>query len=107
MVRLFIDAGRQSGVRPADIVGAIASEAGVPGKEIGAIDVHDRFTFVEVPVPYKNQVLERMAHATLRNRPVRITVARPSDGVQETPRHRTAQHASAFARRRTKYARGG
>jgi ATP-dependent RNA helicase DeaD len=107
MVRLFIDAGRQSGVRPADIVGAIASEAGVPGKEIGAIDVHDRFTFVEVPVPYKNQVLERMAHATLRNRPVRITVARPSDGVQETPRHRTAQHASAFARRRTRYARGG
>ncbi|HBL27137.1 MAG TPA: RNA helicase, partial [Acidobacteria bacterium] len=30
MVRLFLNAGRQAGVRPADIVGAIANEAGVP-----------------------------------------------------------------------------
>ncbi|HXH82626.1 MAG TPA: DbpA RNA binding domain-containing protein [Candidatus Tectomicrobia bacterium] len=45
-VRLFIDAGRARGVRPGDIVGAIANEADVPGEAIGAIDVHDRFTFV-------------------------------------------------------------
>ena len=106
MVRLFIDAGRQSGMRPADIVGAITSEADVPGKEIGAIDVYDRVTFVEVPVAYKHQVLERMAHATIRNRPVRITLARPSGEMQEAPQRRTApRRPRVFARGRTKRSR--
>ena len=49
MVRLFVDAGREAGVRPADIVGAIAGETGLSGQAIGAIDLYDRFTFVEVP----------------------------------------------------------
>ena len=49
MVRLFIDAGSRAGVRPGDIVGAIANEAGVPGKAIGSIDIYDDFTFVELP----------------------------------------------------------
>jgi ATP-dependent RNA helicase DeaD len=86
MVRLFIDAGSRSGVGPADIVGAIAGETGVPGAAIGAIDVYDRFTFVEIPAQYKNQELERMAHAAIRNRPVRVTVARPSGEVGAAPR---------------------
>lgn len=106
MVRLFIDAGRQSGMRPADVVGAIASEAGVPGKEIGAINVYDRVTFVEVPVAYKRQVLERMAHATIRKRPVRINLARPSGEMREAPPHRTApRRPGVFARGRTKRSR--
>jgi ATP-dependent RNA helicase DeaD len=79
MVRLFIDAGRRSGVRPADIVGAIASEAGIPGQAIGAIDVYDRFTLVEIPVQYRDQVLERMAHAAIRSHPVRVKIARQAE----------------------------
>ncbi|MBA3533084.1 MAG: DEAD/DEAH box helicase [Ardenticatenales bacterium] len=79
MVRLFIDAGRRTGVRPGDIVGAIANEAGVPGKAIGAIDIYDRFTFVDVPLQYKAQVLERMANSEIRNRPISIKVATPQD----------------------------
>jgi ATP-dependent RNA helicase DeaD len=98
MVRLFIDAGRRNGVRPADIVGAIAGETGVPGAAIGAIDVYDRFTFVEVPARYKDQVLERMAHAAIRNRPVRITLARPSGERRRTPRHRVVRGRSGSLR---------
>jgi ATP-dependent RNA helicase DeaD len=77
MVRLFLSAGRRNGVRPADVVGAIANEAGVPGKSIGAIDVYDNFTFVEVPAEYRDQVLERMSRATIRGRPVDARLARP------------------------------
>jgi ATP-dependent RNA helicase DeaD len=110
MVRLFIDAGRRTGVRPADIVGAIAGEAGVPGKEIGAIDVYDRFTFVEVPAQYRDRVLERMAHAEIRRRPVRITLARPGGGVRETPRRRAPRGLpgafSLVRNERSKRARG-
>jgi ATP-dependent RNA helicase DeaD len=98
MVRLFVDAGRQSGVRPADIVGAIASEAGLPGKAIGAIDVYDRFTFVEIPAQYKDQVLARMAHAEIRRRPVHVTLARPGSEVREAPRRRAARRPTGPSR---------
>ncbi|MFL6202878.1 MAG: DEAD/DEAH box helicase [Thermoanaerobaculia bacterium] len=77
MARLFLSAGRRNGVRPADIVGAIANEAGVPGKSIGSIDIYDNFTFVEVPEELRDQVLERMSRATIRGRPVEARIARP------------------------------
>ena len=75
MVRLFIDAGRDAGVRPADIVGAIAGETGISGQAIGAIDLHDRFTFVEVPSESVEKVLAAMRHVKIRNRPVRVKLA--------------------------------
>jgi ATP-dependent RNA helicase DeaD len=56
-------------------VGAIANEAGVPGKAIGSIDIYDDFTFVELPSQFRDQVLQRMARATIRGRPVEIRVA--------------------------------
>ena len=90
MVRLFVDAGRVDGVRPNDIVGAIANEADVPGRAIGAIDIYDRFAFVEIPAAYERQVLERMAQTTLRSRPVRIKLAAPpAAGATASLRDRT------------------
>jgi ATP-dependent RNA helicase DeaD len=77
MVRLFFGAGRREGVRPADIVGAIANEADVPGRAIGAIDIYERHTIVEVPAQYRDRVLERMSSAVIRNRPVSARVAIP------------------------------
>ena len=84
MVRLMIDAGRLQGVRAGDIVGAIANEAGVPGKSIGAIDIYDKFTFVEVPAEYREQVIAGMADATIRHLPVAVRVASARD-VAEAP----------------------
>ncbi len=88
MVRLFIAAGSWAGVRPGDIVGAIANEAGVPGKAIGSIEIYDRFTFVEIPAQYRDQVLERMANATIRGRPVQIRIATPEGGGRPRERGR-------------------
>jgi ATP-dependent RNA helicase DeaD len=48
VVRLFIGAGRQAGVRPADLVGAIANEAGIGSRDLGAIEITDRYSLVEV-----------------------------------------------------------
>ncbi|HEX8335396.1 MAG TPA: DEAD/DEAH box helicase, partial [Pyrinomonadaceae bacterium] len=67
MTRLFIDVGRNGRVGPSDIVGAIANEGGVPGKEIGAIDVHDHFTLVDLPEEYVEEVLRRMKGSRIRN----------------------------------------
>ena len=78
-VRLFIAAGRQDGVRPADIVGAICNEAGVPGREIGSIDIYDAFTFVDVPEQYREQVLKSMSRVRIRNRPANLRLATARD----------------------------
>jgi ATP-dependent RNA helicase DeaD len=79
MVRFFIDAGRFHGVRPADIVGAIANEAGVPGKAIGAIDIYDDFTLVDVPAEYRARVLDSMSRATIRSRDANIRLVDQRD----------------------------
>jgi ATP-dependent RNA helicase DeaD len=79
MVRFFIDAGRFHGVRPADIVGAIANEAGVPGKAIGAIDIYDDFTLVDVPAEYQARVLDSMSRATIRSRDANIRLVDQRD----------------------------
>jgi ATP-dependent RNA helicase DeaD len=42
--RLFVGAGRQAGIRPSDLVGAITNEARVSGSQLGAIDIRDRFS---------------------------------------------------------------
>ena len=80
MVRLFIDAGREAGIRPGDIVGAIAGETDIPGRVIGAIDVHARFTFVDIPAEYVDRVLERMRNVQIRSTPIAVKLATPHDG---------------------------
>lgn len=86
MVRLLIDAGKQSGVRPGDIVGAIANEADIPGNVIGAIDIYERVSFVDIPSQFIHQVLERMDGATIRSQKARIRVATPHEKEVLTPK---------------------
>ncbi len=74
MVRIQINLGRNDQVRPADIVGAIANESGLPGRSIGAIDVRARMSFVDVPRPAVRQVLQALNHTTIRGQRVRATV---------------------------------
>jgi len=77
MTRLYIDAGRDDGVRPADIVGAIANEAGIPGRAIGAIELFERFALVEVPGNLTEKVLRALSRTTIRGRKITPSVARP------------------------------
>lgn len=56
-VRLAIDAGRDAGVRPGQVVSAIARTSDIPGKVLGKILIHDRQTLVDVPGDFVDQVL--------------------------------------------------
>jgi hypothetical protein len=85
MMRLLIDVGRRAGVRPSDIVGAIANEAGLSGRNIGVIDIYDEFTFVEVPAHYQEQVLAAMSDVTIRNRAIKIRPATVQDMTPQRP----------------------
>ncbi len=77
VARIFIGAGRRAGVRPADIVGAIANESGLASRELGAIEIADGFSLVEVPEDRADAVIAAMRTATLRGQ--RVTVRRDRD----------------------------
>ena len=57
MVRLKVNKGKSSGIRPSDIVGTIAFHANIPGYTIGKIRIEDKFTLVDVPEDLVEQVL--------------------------------------------------
>jgi ATP-dependent RNA helicase DeaD len=78
-VMLRLDAGRTAGIRPADIVGAIANEANLPGKHIGPIEIFDDYSVVGVPAEFQAQVLTAMAGATVRGQAANIRLATPRD----------------------------
>lgn len=75
MVRLFINIGKRQNIRPGDILGAIAGEANIPGKVVGSIDMYDKFSFVEVPYAYVNDVLNAMHNIKIKGKPVNIEPA--------------------------------
>jgi len=59
-VRLFIGAGRRAGIRPADLVGAITGETGVPARALGAIEIADTFSLVSVPEELADEIIAGM-----------------------------------------------
>lgn len=75
MVRLFINVGRNQRVQAKDIVGAIAGEAGIPGKLVGTIDIYDKYTFVEVPKQKAKKVLEKMKDIKIKGNKINIEQA--------------------------------
>lgn len=76
MTRLFINLGRKDNVSPNHIVGAIASEARIPGRVIGQIDMYDKFSFVEVPHRDVRKVIDGMRGKTINQRDANIEVAK-------------------------------
>jgi len=75
MVRLFINIGKKNGVRIGDVLGAIAGESGMEGELVGAIDMFDNYTFVEVPREYASEVIDAMKHAKIRGKQVNVEPA--------------------------------
>jgi ATP-dependent RNA helicase DeaD len=59
MVRLWMNLGNQNGIRPSDVVGAIASEVGIPGKAIGEIEILADHTFVDISEQHVQSVLKK------------------------------------------------
>jgi ATP-dependent RNA helicase DeaD len=77
-VRIFIGAGRESGIRPADIVGAITGEAGLASRDVGAIEIADRFALVEVPRDDAERIVAALKKSTLRGQKVEVRPDRDS-----------------------------
>ncbi|MDP9396344.1 MAG: DbpA RNA binding domain-containing protein, partial [Actinomycetota bacterium] len=77
MTRLFVGLGRSAGVRPQDLVGAIAGESPLSGRDIGAIEITERFSLVEVPRAAADDVIAALRSSTIKGR--KATVRRERD----------------------------
>lgn len=71
-VRLRMDVGKRDGIRPADVVGSIANEAGIAGRDIGPIEIRDTWTVVGVPANAADHVIKSVGRARFRGKAVNI-----------------------------------
>jgi ATP-dependent RNA helicase DeaD len=76
MTRLFLNLGKKDRIRPNDIVGAIAGETGISGKNIGGIDIYDNFSFVDVPTRDAEQVINGMKNNTIKGKSVSMEISK-------------------------------
>jgi ATP-dependent RNA helicase DeaD len=94
-VRLSMALGKRDGIRPADVVGSIANEAGISGSEIGPIEIRDEITYVSIPARYRDDVLAKLGGTRFRGRPVNLRVAAPEGLSRERPRNTKPSERSA------------
>lgn len=75
MVKLFINAGSNSSIQPRHIIESISSSTNLPGRLIGSINIFDKYTFVEVPHEYADQVLASMKNYRLKGKRINVEKA--------------------------------
>ncbi len=76
MARIYVGAGQEAGIRPGDLVGAIANEAKVSSNVIGAIQIEGRFSIVDVPEAMARQIIEVLGRSRIKGRKVPVRLFR-------------------------------
>jgi ATP-dependent RNA helicase DeaD len=71
--RLFVGGGRKLKIRPGDIVGAIANEAGLESRHIGRIDIRDDHTFIDLPGGMPEDILQHLQGVWVAGQKLRIS----------------------------------
>lgn len=70
-----IEVGRQDGVSPREIVGAIANEAGIEGRRIGRIAIRDDHAFVDLPAALPRPLLQQLQRIYVCGKPLKLQPA--------------------------------
>lgn len=76
MVRLFVNVGRAQRIMVKDIISTIAIEADIPARSIGQISIYDKFTFVEVPEEYAEQVITALHRNYIKGYKINVEPAK-------------------------------
>ncbi|MBA4494412.1 DEAD/DEAH box helicase [Paenactinomyces guangxiensis] len=77
MVRFFINVGRNANLRPQELAKAISENAGIALRQVGRINIYDRFSFVEVPEDVAPFVYEALRQSKINGARVNMEPARP------------------------------
>jgi ATP-dependent RNA helicase DeaD len=78
VARLWVGAGRKAKMRPGDLVGAIANEVGIDAGVIGAIQIADGYSTVEVPEEIAEDIINALRSTTIKGK--RVVVRRDKAG---------------------------
>ena len=92
MVSYRIEAGDTHGVKPGDIVGALANEAGIDGEHIGHIDIHDNYSTVDLPDGMPKEIFQHLKRVRVRQQAMNISI---SSGSSEPQRGRKKSRKTA------------
>ena len=83
--RVYVGAGRAGGVRPQDLVGAIAGETRLTGRDVGSIEITDRFSLVEVPADAVTEVVNALRATRIKGQKVQVRPDRDEPGATSRP----------------------
>jgi ATP-dependent RNA helicase DeaD len=75
--RIFVGVGRASKIRPQDLVGAIAGESSLSGRQIGAIEIAHNFSVVEIPESSANEVIAALRATKIKGLRAKIDLYHP------------------------------
>jgi len=75
--RLFVTMGKKDQIHPRDIVDLIAENTGLTAAKVGDISLYDKFSFVEVPSEFTEEVVSQLGRTNINGRPVSFNVATP------------------------------
>ncbi|MCS2608672.1 DEAD/DEAH box helicase [Halomonas dongshanensis] len=96
MTRYRVSVGHKDGVKPGQLVGALANEGGIEGARIGRIDIRNAFSVVELPSGLPSTILAKMARARVAGRQLEIS----EDRAPERAPRRRREDGDAPVRRR-------
>ncbi|MCC5810957.1 MAG: DEAD/DEAH box helicase [Ectothiorhodospiraceae bacterium] len=96
MARFRVDVGYQHGVKPGNLVGAIANEAQIDSRYIGAIDIHDDYATVDLPQDIPKEVIQQLSRTWVCGRRLGM---RPAD--QSAPPSKPARKGAPKARKKS------
>jgi ATP-dependent RNA helicase DeaD len=90
LVPYWIGVGREHGVKPGNIVGAIANEAGIGNRAIGRVAINAQWSIVELPADLPAETLAHLYHVWVAGRQLHIRPDRdaPGGGAGDGPRRR-------------------
>ena len=72
MVTLAIDGGRKNKVRPGDILGALTGDAGIPGDQVGKINIFDFVAYVAIKRDSARKALARLENGKIKGRKFKV-----------------------------------
>jgi len=85
MDRYRIEVGRKDGVKPGNIVGAVANEGGIDGSNIGPIRIHDAHSTIDLPEGMPRDIFETLQQTVVAGRQLRLS-KEPSGGARQADR---------------------
>ena len=76
MERFHISVGKAHGVRPASIVAAVSDVSGLTDKDIGCIELHDRFSFIELPFGLSKSIFNELKKTKVAGEKLAISIVK-------------------------------